>query len=118
MSRFATDFVLTAWETLADLHGVSSSTYTPPSGAAITALTVILNVTGGELDDGEDLETEAIAGVVTVKVSDVTTVVTEGRFTIDSVAWTVVGTPHSEGGLWECPVKQAGSTRQRIERNG
>ncbi len=112
MSRFATQFELTAWEILADQHGVSSSTFTPGDGsAATTGLTVILDVMASERDEIDDMAVQnEFLGTVHVLNSDLdlTAANTGGRFTISSVDWEFDrrSPPVLEGSVWRCEVRR------------
>lgn len=112
MSRFATDFPLTAAEILEDAHGVTGCTFTPGDGsAATTDLTVILDVTGSERDEIDDVAMQSeYLGTAHVRNSalDLSSANSGGQFTISGTAWELDQRtpPVLEGGMWRCEVRR------------
>ncbi len=119
-SEFEDLFSDGAADDLMDLYGRAAS-YKGPSGAEVTGIKVrVIEKDPAHAQTGDD-QVKSFSRHAELKVlqSAVSAPVKDGRFTVDSVLWTVISIPIARNGQW---VMDVGSTKpdrmaeRRVER--
>jgi hypothetical protein len=101
-SAFETEVAAELVPELLDEFGTSSWTYTPPSGAATSSLTVIVDESESGVEvDGVDLDTER-AALLKVSQAALAAPVRNGKLSDGTDTWVITRAPVLRGGMWHC----------------
>jgi hypothetical protein len=111
-SEFETRFKANAADRIFDRMARPSSQYAPPKGTVVTGIKVMLTQITEQMETKEGRKIAVRECDLSVRESEVSQPVVEGRFLVDNESWQVVERPELRNGIWK--MKSQWSSDQRF----